>query len=106
MLFNIRKPSWYCPEIGDKFTRNEIMSSNELRAVVGLKPVDDERANELRNKNMPMQDDIGGELPMTTDEGAGMEGEAGSGPGMDPAAFDSMMQEINNFNISGDDQNG
>ena len=94
-------------EIGDKFTRNEIMSSNELRAVVGLKPVDDERANELRNKNMPMQDDIGGELPMTTDEGTGMEGEeAGGGPGMDPAAFDSMMQEINNFNISGDDQNG
>lgn len=94
-------------EIGDKFTRNEIMSSNELRAVVGLKPVDDERANELRNKNMPMQDDIGGEIPMTTDEGAGMEGEeAGGGPGMDPAAFDSIMQEINNFNISGDDQNG
>lgn len=94
-------------EIGDKFTRNEIMSSNELRAVVGLKPVDDERANELRNKNMPMQDDIEGELPMTTDETAGMEGEeAGGGPGMDPAAFDSMMQEINNFNISGDDQNG
>lgn len=91
-------------EIGDKFTRNEIMSSNELRAVVGLKPVDDERANELRNKNMPMQDDIGGELPMTTDEGAGLEGEeAGGGPGMDPAAFDAMMQEINNFNISGDD---
>lgn len=93
-------------EIGDKFTRNEIMSSNELRAVVGLKPVDDERANELRNKNMPMQDDIGGEIPMTTDEGTGLDGEAGGGPGMDPAAFDSMMQEINNFNISGDDQNG
>lgn len=93
-------------EIGDKFTRNEIMSSNELRAVVGLKPVDDERANELRNKNMPMQDEEGGLMPMTTDEGMGMEGEAGGGPGMDPAAFDSIMQEINNFNISGDDQNG
>lgn len=93
-------------EIGDKFTRNEIMSSNELRAVVGLKPVDDERANELRNKNMPMQDEMG-TTPMSTDETAGMEGEeAGGGPGMDPAAFDSMMQEINNFNISGDDQNG
>lgn len=93
-------------EIGDKFTRNEIMSSNELRAVVGLKPVDDERANELRNKNMPMQDEMG-VTPMSTDETAGMGGEeAGGGPGMDPAAFDSMMQEINNFNISGDDQNG
>lgn len=94
-------------EIGDKFTRNEIMSSNELRAVVGLKPVDDERANELRNKNMPMQDEP--MVPMTTDDSAIGEQafeETGGGPGMDPAAFDSMLQEINNFNISGDDQNG
>lgn len=89
-------------EIGDKFTRNEIMSSNELRAVVGLKPVDDERANELRNKNMPVQDQES-PIPMETDETAG---EETGGPGMDPAAFDSIMQEINNFNISGDDQNG
>lgn len=92
-------------EIGDKFTRNEIMSSNELRAVVGLKPVDDERANELRNKNMPMQDEEG-MVPMTTDEEVGLEGEEMvSGPGMDPDAFNSMLQEINNFNLSGDDQN-
>lgn len=39
-------------EIADKFTRNEIMSSNELRQVIGLKPVDDPRADELRNKNL------------------------------------------------------
>lgn len=39
-------------EIADKFTRNEIMSSNEIRAIVGIKPVDDARADELRNKNL------------------------------------------------------
>ena len=39
-------------EIADKFTRNEIMSSNEIRQVVGLKPSDDPKADELRNKNL------------------------------------------------------
>lgn len=39
-------------DIADKFTRNEILSSNELRAIVGYKPVSDERADELRNKNL------------------------------------------------------
>ena len=44
-------------EMADKFTRNEIMSSNELRAKIGLKPVDTERANELVNKNISMKND-------------------------------------------------
>lgn len=39
-------------DIADKFTRNEIMSSNEVRAEIGYRPVDDPRANELRNKNI------------------------------------------------------
>lgn len=39
-------------EIADKFTRNEIMSSNEFRQIVGMKPSDDPRADELRNKNL------------------------------------------------------
>lgn len=39
-------------EIADKFTRNEIMSSNEIRQVIGMKPSDDPRADELRNKNL------------------------------------------------------
>ncbi len=39
-------------EIADKFTRNAIMSSNEIRAIVGMKPVDDPEADELRNKNL------------------------------------------------------
>lgn len=39
-------------EIADKLTRNEILSSNELRSIIGYKPVDDPRAEELRNKNL------------------------------------------------------
>lgn len=40
-------------EIADKFTRNEIFSSNEIRAIVGRKPRAEASADELRNKNMP-----------------------------------------------------
>lgn len=45
-------------EIADKFTRNEIMTSNELRQIVGMRPSEDPGANELRNKNLsPSKDD-------------------------------------------------
>lgn len=43
-------------DIADKFTRNAIMSSNEMRAVVGLKPSDDPDADALRNKNLNQSD--------------------------------------------------
>ena len=39
-------------DIADKFTRSEILSSNELRSIVGFRPVDDPKANELRNSNL------------------------------------------------------
>lgn len=39
-------------EIADKFTRNEIMTSNEIRQIVGMKPSKDPAADELRNKNL------------------------------------------------------
>lgn len=42
-------------EIADKFTRNEILSSNEFRGILGYKPSDDPRANELSNKNLNQQ---------------------------------------------------
>lgn len=54
-------------DIADKFTRNEVLSSNEVRALIGFKPVDDERANELRNKNLNQA--AGAEQPpMAVDE--------------------------------------
>ena len=39
-------------EIADKFTRNEILSSNEIRQIVGIMPSKDPKADELRNKNL------------------------------------------------------
>lgn len=39
-------------EIADKFTRNEIMTSNEIRQIVGLKPSDDPKADQLINSNL------------------------------------------------------
>jgi hypothetical protein len=43
-------------EIADKFTRNAILSANEIRSIVGFKPSDDPAADELKNANMPVQD--------------------------------------------------
>ena len=45
-------PTSQIADIADKFTRNEIMSSNEFRAIVGLKPSNDPNADVLRNKNL------------------------------------------------------
>lgn len=53
-------------DTADKFIRNEILTPNEFRAIVGYKPVDDERADQLRNPNLNEQ--IGAEPPPTTDE--------------------------------------
>lgn len=44
-------------EIADKFTRNEIMTSNEIRQIIGMKPSDDPKADELRNKNLSQPKD-------------------------------------------------
>ena len=67
----------------DKFTRNEVASSNEMRSAVGWKPVEDPRADELRNKNLNAEQ---GQMPMYTED---MEGE------MDPSMYEdpAMMEE-------------
>lgn len=44
-------------EIADKMTRNEIMTSNEVRQIIGMKPSDDPEADELRNKNLNKSND-------------------------------------------------
>ena len=47
-------------EIADKFTRNEIMTSNEIRQIVGMKPAKDPSADELRNKNLNQSNEEAG----------------------------------------------
>lgn len=47
-------------EIADKFTRNEIMTSNEIRQIIGMKPSDDPKADRLVNSNIsqPNQEEL------------------------------------------------
>jgi Phage portal protein len=49
-------PTKEIAEIADKFTRNEILTSNEIRMFMGIKPSDDPKADELVNANMPQPD--------------------------------------------------
>lgn len=51
-------------EIVDKFTRNEILSPNEVRMELGYKPSDDPKANELRNRNLNESPSAAGDGPM------------------------------------------
>lgn len=46
-------------ELADKFTRNEILSSNEVRGIIGFAPSDDPEADKLRNKNLNKMPDPG-----------------------------------------------
>ena len=50
-------------EIADKFTRNEIMTSNEIRQLIGMKPADDPKADQLINSNISQPND--GSTPKT-----------------------------------------
>ena len=69
-------------DIADKFTRNEIVSSNEFRATIGFKASDDPRADQLINKNMPV-DQI---QPGYSDEVSDLEGM------VDPSVEDELSE--------------
>lgn len=71
-------------ELADKFTRNEILSSNEVRGIIGYRPSDDPRANQLINSNLNHQGDrypdlYGGDPNMAppVDEGLETENQEG-----------------------------
>ena len=55
-------------EIADKFTRNEILTKNEFRSIIGKKPSDDPKADELRNSNINHPED-----KMAAEQQMGME---------------------------------
>ena len=57
--------------VADRFTRNEVLSSNEVRAVIGYKPVQEERADQLVNKNIANN----GEASIPPDVGPDVAGE-------------------------------
>lgn len=45
-------PAEKLAEIADKFTRNEVLSPNEIRSIIGFQPSDDPKSDELRNRNL------------------------------------------------------
>lgn len=60
-------------EIADKFTRNEILSANEVRSIIGIKPSTDPKADELKNSNMPAPSETGTSTK-STEEGDSQNG--------------------------------
>lgn len=74
-------------ELADKFTRNEIASSNEIRSVIGWKPSDDPKADMLVNANLNQSpDEMGqhGEMPMGGPAGAPGTATTTGGTALDP----------------------
>ena len=76
-------------DIADKFTRNEILSSNEVRSLIGFKPVDDSRADELRNKNINQSNAESQDPAVTTDDGENASSEQ----------FGSMMSGLDDLDM-------
>lgn len=65
-------PATELANIADKFTRNEILSSNEIRAMIGYKPSLDPKADELRNKNLNKSKEVPSEVePLDPNESKG-----------------------------------
>lgn len=52
-------------DIADKFTRNEILTSNEVRQIIGMKPSDDPKADKLLNSNLNQPEEVVEETPLT-----------------------------------------
>lgn len=96
-------------EIADKLTRNEILSSNEVRGIVGYKPSDDPRANELRNSNINQADGLtpmmapGGETADGSDAGQnGSEEALDDGANPFAALFSMKVSELEQSAIKPD----
>ena len=62
-------PTSAIADIADKFTRNEILSPNEVRGIVGFKPATDPKADELRNRNISQSaEELGADLQNQNEE--------------------------------------
>lgn len=75
--------------MADTFTRNEILTSNEIRQIIGFKPADDPKADQLVNSNMPQPN---GEQPP---EGMVEEAPAEEAPAEDPTVANPVAEFAN-----------
>ena len=83
-------------EIADKFTRATVLSPNEVREIIGYRPVDNEKADELRNPNLnePTPEEGAVDYPVTNDAGM-LEGQS-QVEGDDPITVMDLGFEILN----------
>lgn len=85
-------------EIADKFTRNEIMSSNEIRQVIGMKPSNDPKADELRNANIsaPNEEGANANPKANLNDSIDVSGNGGEEQSDDtgPISFDTPISEL------------
>lgn len=85
-------------EIADKLTRNEIASSNEIRAIIGWMPSDDPKADELRNKNLNASNQEGMAPEMMGGEnGEGMVDQNGNPQDQSQGVRFSNNDYVNNY---------
>lgn len=91
-------PASQIADIADKFIRAEAISPNELRAIVGFKPVDDPKADELRNSNLNQSPDA--PSPASTNPDAESDSEAGSDITLPPEILD-YVKRFKNQNEGG-----
>lgn len=94
-------------EIADKFTRNEIMTSNEIRQVIGMRPSSDPKADTLVNSNIsqPNESNPTGQSPQTDEPG----GEDSEEDSIVNDLLNSLEDEINSIidgYMSEDDDEG
>lgn len=79
-------------ELSDKLSRNEIMTSNEIRQILGLKPSNDPSADELRNKNLSQSKE---EVRAKLSGKYGIDGSDYSNSGSsDESSYDAIIQEL------------
>ena len=57
-------------DIADKFTRNEILTSNEIRQIIGVKPSNDPKADKLINSNLNQPEEVINSTPKTIPDGS------------------------------------
>ena len=90
-------------DIADKFTRNEIMTSNELRGEIGLKPSDDPKADKLMNSNLNMSDEQAADI--YGNSGESKEAGAAETENGNPSQIDGLLSKLGNQSIKGGGDN-
>ena len=90
-------------EIADKFTRNEIMTKNEFRSIIGMKPSDDPRADELRNSNISQSNADQPPLDTEVDADVDVDDENQNGEFMTQEEYEAALADLDDLDAQLDE---